>query len=63
VSGLNQSFIFFTLNCVIDDIIDTATYEFKEYMSYFDGFPVNDIIRYSWFNVELPGNIGLPIRI
>ena len=63
MSGLNQSFMFFTLNWVIEDIIDIATSEFREYMSYFEGLPVNDIIRYSWFNVEFPGNIGLPINI
>jgi hypothetical protein len=32
-------------------------------MSYFEGLPANEIILSNWFNVELPGNIGLPINI
>lgn len=62
VSGLNQSLAFFTLNWLIELIIETATYELSEYTSSFDGFPVKDIILSSWFRVEFPGNIGLPIK-
>lgn len=48
---------------MIDAIIEIATYEFKDRISSLEGFPVNDIILYSWFNVELPGNIGFPMII
>jgi hypothetical protein len=63
VSGLNQSLILLTLNWLIELIIDTATSEFRENMSYFEGFPVNDMILYNWLSVELPGKIGFPISI
>ncbi len=59
---MNQSLMFLTLNWVIELIIDIATYEFKEYMSYLEGLPVKEMIRSSWLRVEFPGNIGLPNR-
>lgn len=34
-----------------------------ESMSYFDGFPVNEMILSSWFKVEFPGKNGFPVNI
>lgn len=44
------SFIYFN--------IDFDTYDSIDFMSYYEGYPVNWQIFYSWSNVELPANNG-----
>lgn len=35
---------------------------FNDYTLSLDGIPVNYMIFYNWFKVELPGKIGYPIN-
>ena len=62
VPDLNHYWIGFCL-MTTSFIIVEAVYEFRDYISYVFGFPVNDKILYNWFNVEFPGKIGFPIKI
>lgn len=61
ISLLNHYLRDFGLVNVNDSIIVKATSLLSDYMSFLDGFPTNERILYSWFNVEFPGKIGLPI--
>lgn len=57
--GKNEEKDFF-LGILVLEIILAAKGDYIDYISFWDGLPINYKILYIWFKVEFPGKIDLP---